>query len=129
MGSAKSISITAADGRLSEEEMATMIKEAERFAEEDKREANRIESRNRLETHLHRVSSALEENAELIADKRGLKIVWDTVDELMDWLGSNQRADAEELERKYEEIDALFRQLTEDLYQGQSSNDFGDDEL
>jgi len=127
--SAKSIKITAADGRLSEEEMTSMVKEAERFAEDDKREAEIMEARNKLETHLHRISSTLKENEELIVDKQGLKIVMDTVDEVMDWLDSNQRADADELEQKYKEISAVFQALMSDMYQGQSADDFGDDEL
>ena len=48
----KSITITAEDGRLSDEEMEAMVRDAEKHAEEDKKEATRIEARNSLESFL-----------------------------------------------------------------------------
>ena len=42
------IMITSEDGRLSPQEVETMVREAERHADEDRREASRISSRNRL---------------------------------------------------------------------------------
>merc|ERR1712007_230219 len=48
-GKAEKITITAEKGRLSEEEIERMVKEAEEFAEEDKKVKERIDARNGLE--------------------------------------------------------------------------------
>merc|ERR1712110_1034683 len=49
----KKITITAEKGRLSEEEIERMVREAEEFAEEDKKVKERIDARNGLESYLY----------------------------------------------------------------------------
>lgn len=129
--STKSITITADDGRLSEEEMEAMIKDAEKHAEEDKKEAARIEGRNRLETYLYRVSSTLNENEEKISDKEDLKTLMDAIDETMEWLNSNQDADENQYRDRHREIDNLSNPVIQSIYEaGGPDDDVGfDDEL
>ncbi|KAL9183387.1 hypothetical protein ACHAXT_005174 [Thalassiosira profunda] len=129
--STKSITITAEDGRLSEEQMQAMVKEAEKYAEEDKKEAARIEGRNRLESHLYRISSTVRDNEERISDKEDLKTLLDSIDETMEWLDSNADADESEYHQRYSEIDALSRPVLNSLYEaGGDRDDVGfDDEL
>merc|ERR1712127_681886 len=50
-GKAEKITITAEKGRLSDEEIDRMVKEAEQFAEEDKMVKERIDARNGLESY------------------------------------------------------------------------------
>eukprot|EP00579_Thalassiosira_antarctica_P011096 CAMPEP_0201914716 /NCGR_PEP_ID=MMETSP0903-20130614/4824_1 /ASSEMBLY_ACC=CAM_ASM_000552 /TAXON_ID=420261 /ORGANISM="Thalassiosira antarctica, Strain CCMP982" /LENGTH=681 /DNA_ID=CAMNT_0048450155 /DNA_START=13 /DNA_END=2058 /DNA_ORIENTATION=- len=128
--STKSITITAEAGRLSEEEMEAMVKEAEKFAEEDKREAARIEARNRLESLMYRVSSTLNENEEKIDDKEDLKTLMDSLDETLEWLDGNQDASESGFREKYSEIDSLSRPVLQSLYEAGGGDDVGfDDEL
>ena len=126
----KSITITAEDGRLSGEEMEAMVKDAEKFADEDKKEAARIEARNRLESHLYRVSSSVNENQEKIDNKEDLKTLLDSLDETMEWLEGNQDASESEYKEKYSEIDSLSRPVLQSLYESGEGDDVGfDDEL
>jgi heat shock protein 5 len=129
--SEKSITITAEDGRLSEEQMQAMVEEAEQFAEQDKLHAQRIEARNQLESHLYRVSSSLSENEDRIENKEDLKTLLDSVDEIIEWLESNQDASEDDFRQKYVEIDALSRPLLQSLYANRKDrDDVGfDDEL
>eukprot|EP00956_Cyclotella_meneghiniana_P000438 scaffold511_cov62-Cyclotella_meneghiniana.AAC.11 len=128
--SEKSIKITAEDGRLSEEEMQAMVEEAEKFAEQDKKEAERIEARNQLESHLYRVQSSLSENGDRIESKEDLKTLMDSLDESMEWLESHQDANEEEYRQKYSEIEALSRPVLQSLYANRGEDDVGfDDEL
>ena len=128
--SEKSITITAEDGRLSEEEMQAMVEEAEKFAEQDKKEAERIEARNQLESHLYRVQSSLSENGDRIESKEDLKTLMDSLDESMEWLESHQDANEEEYRQKYSEIEALSRPVLQSLYANRGEDDVGfDDEL
>lgn len=129
--STKKITITPEDGRLSEDDIDAMVKDAERFAEEDKREADRIEARNKLESHLYRVSNTLSENEDRIEDKSDLKTLMDSIDELLEWLDRHQDAEETEFSDKFVEIDSLSKPLLQSLYAAQGAEeDVGfDDEL
>ena len=108
-----------------------MVKDAERFAEEDKRETDRIEARNKLESHLYRVSNTLSENEDRIEDKSDLKTLMDSIDELLEWLDRHQDAEETEFSDKFVEIDSLSKPLLQSLYAARGAEeDVGfDDEL
>jgi heat shock protein 5 len=61
-GKAEKITITAEKGRLSEEEIERMVKEAERYAEEDRKVKERIDARNVLESYLYNLKNTLEDD-------------------------------------------------------------------
>lgn len=129
--STKSITITAEDGRLSEEQMKKMVDEAEKFAEEDKRNAAKIEGRNRLEYYIYTVSNSLKENEDKIKDKEDLKTLMDVVDEMLEWLELNENAEEPEFKEKYRELKLLANPVLGSLYEAGDggANDGFDDEL
>ncbi|KAL3827290.1 hypothetical protein ACHAXA_005036 [Cyclostephanos tholiformis] len=136
--SSRSITITSEDGRLSQEEVEAMVKEAERHAEEDRAEELRISSRNRLETHLYGISNMLAEIGMKewtdIGDIDGFdrKTLMDALDETMEWLEINQEASEAEFNEKHTEMDSLSRSVLRRLYEvrvGGDNNVSFDDEL
>jgi len=129
--SKKKITITAEDGRLSEDEIEAMVKDAERFAEEDKREAARVEARNELESKIYRISSVVSDNEEKFDDKSELKELMESLDEVLEWLDNNQGASKEDFNSKMSEIDSLSKPFFQKLYsKGAGTDDFDfDDEL
>merc|ERR1711964_842359 len=60
-GKSEKITITAEKGRLSEEEIERMIREAEEFAEEDKAMKDKIDARNGLESYTYNLKNTLED--------------------------------------------------------------------
>ena len=68
-GKAEKITITAEQGRLSEEDIERMVREAEEFAEEDKKVKERIDARNGLESFLYNLKNTLEDDEKGLADK------------------------------------------------------------
>merc|ERR1711900_107137 len=58
------ITITNDKGRLTEEEIERMIKEAEQFADEDKKVKERVDARNSFDGYLHAMKSAAEGSGE-----------------------------------------------------------------
>ena len=60
-GKAEKITITAEKGRLSEDEIERMVKEAEEFADEDKKVKDRIDSRNGLESYVYNLKNQFDE--------------------------------------------------------------------
>ncbi|KAL0413021.1 UNVERIFIED_CONTAM: Heat shock protein BIP1 [Sesamum radiatum] len=61
----KSITITNDNGRLSEEEIRSKVLEAEEFAEEDRKVRERVETRNKLETYVFNMKSAINDDDKL----------------------------------------------------------------
>merc|ERR1712183_40138 len=61
-GKAEKITITAEKGRLSQEDIDRMVREAEEFADEDKKVKERIDSRNGLESYLYNLKNTLDDD-------------------------------------------------------------------
>merc|ERR1711903_130252 len=136
-GKAEKITITAEKGRLSEEDIERMVREAEEFAEEDKMVKERIDARNGLESYLYNLKNTLEddEKADSISaeDKKELQ---DMVDEILDWMDENPEADKEDYDEKQKEVEQVANPVMRQFYAGgeggddeDDMGDFGDDEL
>merc|ERR1712028_278314 len=65
-GKAEKITITAEKGRLSDEEIERMVKEAEEFAEEDKKVKERIDAKNGLESYVYNLKNTLEDDEKVL---------------------------------------------------------------
>merc|ERR1712086_953614 len=135
-GKAEKITITAEKGRLSEEDIERMVKEAEEFAEEDKKVKERIDARNGLESYLYNLKNTLDddEKADSISaeDKKELQ---DIVDETLDWMEENPEAEKEDYDGKQKEVENISNPIMRNMYAGgegggdEDGGDFGDDEL
>ena len=137
-GKTKKITITAEKGRLSEEDIERMVREAEEFAEEDKKVKDKIDARNGLESYLYNLKNTLddeEKGANLKAEDK--KELQDMVDETLDWMDENPEADKDDYKEKQKEVEQVANPIMRQFYgQGGSgggadedAGDFGDDEL
>jgi len=135
-GKAEKITITAEKGRLSEEDIERMVREAEEHAEEDKKVKDRIDSRNGLESYLYNLKNTLNDEEKGVADKmspQDKKELEDIIDEALDWMEENPESDKEDYDEKRKEVEQVANPLMRDLYSGDAGEedmgDFGDDEL
>ena len=64
-GSSESITISNDQGRLTPEEIEQMIKDAEKFAEEDKLIKQKIDARNALDNYIHTMRNTIEDEEKL----------------------------------------------------------------
>merc|ERR1712203_87442 len=117
----KLISITNDKGRLTEEQIEKMIKEAEQFADEDKKVKERVDAKNAFDGYLHSMRSATEGSGE----NKGLseKLDDDEKEKIMDalkdgqsWLDSNPEADAEEIKEKHKEVEGICAPIVSKYY-------------
>merc|ERR1712093_10349 len=102
-GKSEKITITNDKGRLTEEQIEKMIKEAEEFAEEDKLVKEKVDARNAFDDYLHSMKSAVEgsgENKGLGEKMDEKETVDDAIKDGHDWLSSNPDADTEEIKEK-----------------------------
>lgn len=97
----RSITITNDKGSLSQAEIETKIREAEEFAEEDKRVKERIEARNKLEGYVLGAKTAE------IEDQQDKDAVDGAVREALEWLEENHNADKEDYDEKLREVEAV----------------------
>merc|ERR1712037_33673 len=61
-GKSEKITITAEKGRLSQEDIDRMVREAEEFADEDKKVKERIDAKNGLESYLYNLKNTLDDD-------------------------------------------------------------------
>jgi len=132
-GASEKITITNDKGRLTEEEIEKMIREAEEFAEEDKLAKERIDARNAFDGYIHSMKSAVEGSG----DNKGLgekmdedekETIEDAIKDGQDWLSSNPEADAEEIKEKQKEIEGICSPIIQKYYQGGAGGGGGGDD-
>merc|ERR1719238_1391745 len=68
-GKAEKITITAEKGRLSDDEIERMVREAEEFADEDKAVKERVDARNSCEGFLYNLRNQLDDEEKGLGDK------------------------------------------------------------
>jgi len=129
-GKKEKITITNEKGRLSEEEIQRMIKEAELNAEEDKQVKERVDARNSFDNYLH----AMRKTVEGGADGKGLseKLDSDEKEKILEalstgdeWLRDNLEADAGDVRAKQKEVEAVCAPIVGKYY-GAGGNDDDD---
>ena len=118
-GKQESITITNDKGRLSKEEIEQMIKDAEKFAEEDKVLKEKIDAKNSLENYIYTMRNTIEDKEKLAdkiedSDKETIK---DALTEAQDWLNSNAEADKEDFETKLKELQGVCDPIISKVYQ------------
>ena len=91
-GNKNKITITNDAGRLSKDEIEKMVRDAETYAEDDKKHTDRIQAKNGLESYLYRMKNDLDDDEKGIsakieaAEKDELVSM---IDEALDWLEEN----------------------------------------
>lgn len=91
--------------RFSKEELEKMVEEANKFAEEDKLNKERLDARNELETYVYNVRNST--NNEEFKSKLGeenSKILTELVNETIQWLDDHNESSTEEYKNKMKEV-------------------------
>lgn len=115
----QSITITDDKGRLTQEEIDRMVKEAEEMAEEDKKVREKIDSRNKLETYIYNMRSTINDKDKLsdkISPDERLKIET-SLKEALEWLDDNQIAERDDYEEKLKEVEAVCNPVIKQVYE------------
>jgi len=118
----ESITITNDKGRLTQEEIDRMIKEAEEFAEEDKKAKEQIDARNNLDQYIHSMKNTVEDPDKL-KDKlseEDKNTINDAVKESQTWFEANQSATAEEYGEQQKKLESICNPIISKAYGGQA---------
>jgi heat shock protein 5 len=130
-GKSEKITITADKGRLSEEEIERMVREAEEFADEDKEMKEKIDARNALEGYCYNMKNQINDEEKLGGkiDDDDKETIEEAVNEAIDWLDENADADKEELDEKLKEVEGVCNPIVSKIYQESGGDDDDDDEF
>ncbi|GJP43782.1 hypothetical protein CLOM_g3198 [Closterium sp. NIES-68] len=117
-GKSSRITITNDKGRLSQAEIDRLVKEAEKFREEDEQVKKRVEAKNELENYAYHVRNTVRD------DKVGGKLngedkqkIERAVQETVDWLEKNQLGEVEEFQEKRKELEGVCSPIMSRMYQ------------
>ena len=106
-GKETKVTITNDKGRLTEEEIQRMVKEAEEFAEDDARHRAQMDAKNKMESYLYSARSLLDDDKGRISDndKESARAA---IKKAEKWLESNASADAEEVGQAQKDVEAVL---------------------
>mmetsp|Transcript_18139 Transcript_18139/g.45704 ORF Transcript_18139/g.45704 Transcript_18139/m.45704 type:complete len:663 (-) Transcript_18139:667-2655(-) len=127
-GKKEKITITAEKGRLSQEEIERMVKEAEEFAEQDKKVKEKIDARNQLETYIYNMKNTIDDKLKDKISEDDKEKVQTAVKEAQEWLDENHDAEAEEYADKLKEVEEVCNPIIAAIYQQAGGAPGGDDE-
>ncbi|KAB7497414.1 Heat shock protein cognate 3 [Armadillidium nasatum] len=138
-GNKEKIVITNDQNRLTPEDIDRMIKDAEVFADEDKKLKERVDARNELESYVYGLKNQLSDKEKMggklsDSDKEKLE---EAIDEKIKWLEENSEADVEDFKTQKKELEDVAQPIITKLYQESggappppgSEGDFDKDEL
>jgi len=117
-GKSEKITITADKGRLSEEDIERMVREAEEFADSDKAAKEVVDARNALEGYAYNMRNTIEDK-EKLGDKiseEDKETISEAVKETIEWLEDNAQASKEDLQDKLKQIEAVCNPIITKLY-------------
>merc|ERR1712113_385511 len=135
-GTRESITISPDKGRPSEAEIEAMLKAAEEFAEEDRMMREKVEAKNGLESFAFGLKSQLEDEEKLAGklSEEDQETVEEAVNDIIDWLSSNDDAEKEDFDEKKAELEEIVNPILQEFYQanggmGGDDEDWDDEDL
>jgi len=118
-GNKNNIVINNNQNRLSPEEIERMIKDAEKFADEDKKVKEKVEAKNELESYVYSMKNQLNDK-----EKLGGKLSEDekdtiskAIEEKIKWLESNSNADVDDFKQQKKELEEIVNPIMTKFYQ------------
>ncbi|KAG5260560.1 hypothetical protein AALO_G00305500 [Alosa alosa] len=117
-GNKNKITITNDQNRLSKEDIDQMVKDAELFADEDKKLKERIDARNELESYAYSLKNEVG-NKEKLGGKLSdddKETIEKAVEEKVEWMESHQEANTEEFKAMKKELEEVVQPIIGKLY-------------
>lgn len=106
-GRSEKITITNDKGRLTEDEIHRMVKEAEVFADEDTRIKDRISAKNEFDVYMHALKAALGEDLKGKLNEEDMDRIKEAMQDGQQWMDANPEADADEIQEKNQEVQGI----------------------
>ena len=118
-GKEQSIQITAPD-KLSEEEIEKMVKESEKFAEDDKKKKESVELKNKADTAVYATEKSLKDFGDKVSDDEKKKIQ-EKLDILKEILKKSDPS-KDDVEKALDELTQASHKLAEQIYKASAAD-------
>jgi len=122
-GKENKITITNDKGRLTEEQIERMVKDAEMAMDEDRRVLERVNAKNAFDAYMHSMRSTTDggvggsrEGLNEKMESAEKETILSALEEGQQWLDSNPEADAEEIRDKQKEIESICAPIVTKYY-------------
>ena len=116
-GKQESLTITSEKGRLSEEEIEKMVKEAEDFAEEDAKEKAKIQARNDLEAYLYNLKNSINDTLEGKLSEDDKSTLTEAVEDGLTWLEDHPAAEKDDYDSKQKDVEGVANPILKRAYE------------
>merc|ERR1712173_545150 len=103
----------------SSDKIDEMVADAEKFAADDKKQADRVKAKNELEGYAYQLKSSMDDAS--VGDKlssEDKEAIRGKANEVIDWLDNNQSAEIDEFEDKKKELESVANPIMTKMYQG-----------
>ena len=127
-GKQESLTITSEKGRLSDEEIERMVREAEEFAEEDNKEKAKIQARNELEAYLYNLKNSINDTLQDKLSEDEKSELNTAVNDGLDWLEDHPAAEKEEYDEKQKEVEQIANPILKRAYEAGAAGNAGADD-
>ena len=116
-GKQNKITITNDKGRLSKEEIEKMVKNAEQYAEEDKKVRETVEAKNGLENYVYNLKNNMNDQFKDKLNETERETMDKLVNDTISWLDTHQQEDKETYETKQKELEKVVNPIMMRMYQ------------
>ncbi len=130
-GKSEKIVITNDSGRLSKEEIDKMLREAEQFAEQDKKTKERIDAKNSLENYIYSMKNTVEDKEKGVGDKLAAdekETIQNAIKEHQEWLNANPEADKDDYETHLKDLQKTCDPIIAKIYKQSGGPSQGQEE-
>jgi len=116
------ITITNDKGRLSKDDIERMVKDAEKYHDQDKKNGERIESKNMLESLVYSSRSSLSGELKDKFNDNDKKEIEKVCDEIEKWMSENDNATKEEFDSQREKLNSVVHPIMSKIYKDSMPN-------
>jgi heat shock protein 5 len=98
-----------------------MIRDAEKFAEQDKELKEKIDAKNSLENYIYTMKNTIEDKEKLAdkIDSDDKSKIKDALQDSQDWLSSHDDADKDDYETQLKDLQSICDPIISKVYQKQ----------
>ncbi len=128
-GNKNNIVINNNQNRLSPEEIERMIKESEKFADEDKKVREKVEAKNELESYVYSLKNQISDKEKLGAklSEEEKSSITEAIEEKIKWLESHADAEVEDFKTQKKELEEVVHPIMSKFYKEGGQQEGGSD--
>jgi endoplasmic reticulum chaperone BiP len=121
-GKSQSITITSDRGRLTQDDIDRMVKEAEENAEADRIAKEKVEAKNQLEAYLYNLRNMIQDTLKDKLSEADKQTIQTKVNDALTWLEQHTSEEKEIYEEKRKEVEDVANPIISKAYQQSSAS-------